>query len=348
MLPYRPSRLVTPFSTDLGSSSAHVAIPGPYSDAKPGNTLPRNCFKKVRGCQNRNRDLGHPSSEGAGSGCASMECAETTAMERYYLEGREASRLFHGQGQLERARTQELLQRYLPPPRAVILDVGGGAGVYACWLAKLGYQVHLIDPVPLHVEQAGRTAHEQGARLAGIQVGDARHLDHNDRTTDAVLLLGPLYHLTEPADRRLALAEAVRVLQPGGLLFAAGISRFASLLDGLHHGFLHDPAFQAIVERDLREGQHRNPTDHPGYFTTAYFHHPDELRYEVLKAGLQVEGTFAVEGAATCIHDFEDWWDDPARRSRLLAAIRAVEQEPSLLGVSPHLLVVARKAGVTS
>jgi ubiquinone/menaquinone biosynthesis C-methylase UbiE len=269
----------------------------------------------------------------------------TAEMETYYAEGRGADRLSHGYSRLERERTEELLQRYLPPPPEVVLDVGGGSGVYAYWLAGLGYTVHLSDVMPLHVEQARQAAREHpAAPLAGIRVGDARRLEQPAESAGAVLLLGPLYHLTERSDRVLALTEARRVLRPGGVALAAGISRFASLLDGLHRGFLDDPEFEAIVERDLWDGQHRNPTHHPGYFTTAYFHHPEELREEALQAGLRVDAVVAIEGPAGMASDFEGWWGDPARRERLLAAIRAVEQEPSLLGVSPHIMLVARKA----
>lgn len=76
------------------------------------------------------------------------------------------------------------------------------------------------------------------------------------------------------------------------------------------------------------------------YLTTAFFHHPDELRAEVAAAGLAVRACLAVEGPAGLAPDFAAWWDHPERRERLLAAIRAVETEPSLLGISPHLLVV--------
>jgi ubiquinone/menaquinone biosynthesis C-methylase UbiE len=249
-----------------------------------------------------------------------------------------------GCSRLELVRTQLLIGRHLPPPPQVILDVGGGTGVYSRWLAGRGYEVHLIDPVPLHVAQAQQVSVREGeGPPASIRTGDARHLDQGDSTADAVLLLGPLYHLTESDERRLALGEARRVLRPGGLLFAAGISRFASLLDGLGRGLLEDPTFAAIVERDLRDGQHRNPTQNPAYFTTAYFHHPDELEAEVRRAGFAVQETVAVEGPGSLVPDFERWWDDPARRRRLLEAIRAVEHERSLLGVSAHLLVIGRK-----
>ncbi len=268
------------------------------------------------------------------------------AIARYYDQGKEASRLLRGHGQLELARTRELLLRYLPPAPAVVLDVGGGSGVHACWLATAGFEVHLIDPILLHVEQARRVDAEQPEHpLASVRVGDARQLDQTTASVDAVLLLGPLYHLTERADRLLALREAKRVLRPGGVLFAVGISRFASLLDGLHQGFLDDPAFVAIVEGDLKDGQHRNPGQCSGYFTTAFFHHPEELAAEVRETGLVVEAMLGIEGPASFLHDFDAWWNDPARRERLLAAVRAVECESSLLGLSAHLLVVSRKAG---
>src|SRR5215510_9288668 len=151
----------------------------------------------------------------------------------YYAQGLERERLDGSAGALELVRTQLLLERYLPAPPAVVADVGGGPGRYAVWLAERGYRVHLIDPVPLHVEQARAAAGRPGAALAGAEVGDARALRLPDASADAVLLLGPLYHLPERADRLRAPAEARRVCRQGGVVIAAAISRFASTLDGL-------------------------------------------------------------------------------------------------------------------
>ena len=194
---------------------------------------------------------------------------------------------------LERVRTWELLTRHLPPPPAVVLDIGGAAGVYALPLATKGYQVHLVDPLALHVERA--------------------------------------------------LAEARRVLRPGGVLAAAAISRFASMLDGLLRGSLEEPAFETIVDRDLRDGQHRNPSGRPEWFTTAYFHLPEELGQEVGEAGLRLHAVLAVEGPAWMLPDIQQRLADPTRRERVLAAIRRVETEPSLLGASSHLLAIAHR-----
>lgn len=262
----------------------------------------------------------------------------------YYARGTERDRLLGRAGRLEYLRTRQLLARYLPSAPATVLDVGGGAGIYALPLAAEGYSVHLIDPVPLHVEQAIEGSSSQPeAPLASVEVGDTRRLPRERASVDAVLLLGPLYHLTEREDRVLALREACRVVRPGGTVVAAAISRFASTMDGLARGYLADDEFEAIVERDVAEGQHRNPQGHPGWFTTAYFHLPGELRSETEEAGFTPEALVAVEGPAWTLPDLGWWLEDPTRRRRLLDAIERVEAEGSLLGASAHFLVVARR-----
>jgi ubiquinone/menaquinone biosynthesis C-methylase UbiE len=266
-------------------------------------------------------------------------------MAAYYAAGEERGRLA-GWGRLEFVRTKELLARHLPPPPAVVVDVGGGPGAYAIWLAAEGYRVHLLDPVELHVEQAREAASRHAtATLESARVGDARALPWGAATVDAVLALGPLYHLPEPDDRRRALDEAWRVLRPGGVLAAAGISRFAPAIDGLLKGYLTDPAFERIVEHDLRDGLHENPERRAEWFTTAYLHLPDELADEVGVAGFEVDALVAVEGLGAFIPDVDDWLDDPGRRDVLLRTIRRVESQPALLGASPHILVIAAKPG---
>jgi ubiquinone/menaquinone biosynthesis C-methylase UbiE len=261
----------------------------------------------------------------------------------HYATGYEAIRVTRDGGRLEFIRTQELLRRLLPPPPAAILDIGGGPGTYALWLATLGYQVHLVDALPLHVELASRASSaQQDAPLASVAVGDARRLDCADASADAALLFGPLYHLTERSDRIAALCEAQRAVRPGGLVLAIGISRFASTLDGLFSGILADPAFAEIALRDLADGQHSNPTSNPAYFTTAYFHHPDELRTEMAEAGLIHEATLAVEGPAWLSPWVEARWPIPEHREGILTFIRLIAHEPSLLGASAHLMAVAR------
>jgi ubiquinone/menaquinone biosynthesis C-methylase UbiE len=270
--------------------------------------------------------------------------ADEREIAAYYDRGDEQGRLGDW-GRLEYLRTRELLSRFLPPPPGTVLDVGGGAGAYALPLAADGYEVHLVDPIALHLEQArAASASQPQAPLASAVQGDARELPFADASADVALLLGPLYHLTDATDRARALHEARRVLRPGGLLAAAAIMRFASTLDGVAQGFLLEAGFEEIVERDLADGQHRNPTAHPGWFTTAYFHRPEELGREVAAAGFDMRALVAIEGAvgaAAETHALDAWIDDPAKREVLLRAIRRVEAEPSLLGASPHVMALA-------
>lgn len=262
---------------------------------------------------------------------------------RYYQEVAEEGRLAAGPSQLEFARTKEVVLRYLPPPPATILDVGGAAGTYALWLAEKGYQVHLIDAVPRLVEEAQRRSQASPHQIWTCQVGDARELPFDDGVADGVLLLGPLYHLTEAAERRRALREVYRVLRPGGVMFAAAISRCASALDGVARDLFADPSFAAIVQQDLEQGQHRNETSNWDYFTTAYFHRPEELQHEVTSAGFTCQGVFGLEGPGWILSDFNERWADLRKRDDLLRVARALEREASIVGLSAHLLAVGAK-----
>lgn len=253
----------------------------------------------------------------------------------YYESGLEDSRLFvGGRPRLEYVRTLELLARALPPPPARVLDVGGGTGVYAVALCERGYRVHVVDPVALHVERAAQVASERALPQLTASAGDARDLTGFGSDYDAVLLLGPLYHLTDKADRLHAFTEAIGTVRSDGVVVAIGISRYASLIDGLKRHLLDDRTFRPIVERDLLDGQHRNPDVHARheFFTTAYFHLPDELRDEAVVAGLRDVRLLAVEGPAWIVEDIDDI------ENQLFAA-RATESEPALLAASAHIMV---------
>jgi ubiquinone/menaquinone biosynthesis C-methylase UbiE len=259
----------------------------------------------------------------------------------HYRDGREAERLFVGPGVLERVRTEQIISRYLVPPPARILDVGGGPGTYASWLLREGYQVELVDPVPTHVEEAARRFREYEPR-GSATLGDARRLESADQRYDCVLLLGPLYHLTDRSDRIQALAETRRVLRPGGCAFVAAISRFASLLDGFARNLTRDPVFVTILDRDLTDGQHRN-RENADYFTTAFLHRPEELTDEIRAAGLELEALLGVEGPFWFMTGFAELWENSETRDLMLEMLRRVESEPSLLGASAHWLAVVRR-----
>ncbi|MFL5598964.1 MAG: class I SAM-dependent methyltransferase [Gemmatimonadaceae bacterium] len=265
------------------------------------------------------------------------------AIKAYYDQSPEESRLELGPFQLEEVRTRELILRHAPEPPAVVLDVGGAAGAYAFWLAERGYDLRLFDASPRLVDVARRRNADAVVKLAECSVADARALPNADESAAMVLLLGPLYHLVDEQDRKAALSEAMRVLRPGGVLIAAAIARSASALDGLSREVLRDPEFARIVDRDLVDGHHLNPTKRLDYFTTAYFHRPEDLRREVSDAGFEVVALYGIEGPAWILPDFVERWNDPERRAIILQIARALESEASVVGCSAHLIVVGRK-----
>ena len=260
---------------------------------------------------------------------------------RYYEElENESERLEKGTARLEGERTREILRQHLPAPPACILDAGGGPGTYAFWLAGQSYEVHLLDIVPRHIEEA--KARNNDGILKSAAVGDARNLDFETHSMDAVLLMGPLYHLPERSDRIAALEESLRVLKQGGVLICAAISRFASFMDGMKQGYLFNPEFARIVLKDLNEGRHENPDMDPRYFTTACFHRPEEFEEEITEAGFDLVKTIGLEGPAWLLGNFDELWADEAKRKDLLTFLKLVESEPSLIGVSAHILSVAK------
>ncbi len=201
------------------------------------------------------------------------------ALQAYYAREEERDRLSFGVGRVEYSRTVEIVGRTLPPPGAVVADIGGGPGRYTDWLIGAGYQVIHRDVVADHVDQVIR---RHGERVDAA-LGDARALDLADDSVDVVLLLGPLYHLEHQQDRLKSLAEARRVVRSGGVVHAAAITRWAARLHGMlvDHVHLQYPAMTQRADEQERTGVMR-PLHDRGF--SGYAHTPDELRDEVAHA----------------------------------------------------------------
>ena len=261
-------------------------------------------------------------------------------IQAYYQRNDERDRLASGGRRIEFLRMWELLERFLPAPEATVFDVGGAAGRYAIPLAAAGYRVHLIDPMPHHVAQAAEAARQAAVTLAGARVGDARSLDAAGASADAVLLLGPLYHLTSRDDRIAALSEAGRVARPGGVVVAVGLSRFYPPLEELAAG---EPRPLAETAQFLADGQYRNPDGDVAGFTTSYFHRPEDLAAEVADAGLLLDRIVGGTGIVKlALPDLAERLDDDERRKAVTGLLRLTEAEPSLLGFSQNLVAIAR------
>jgi SAM-dependent methyltransferase len=203
-----------------------------------------------------------------------------------YEAGDENVRMVAGSNRVEWLRTLELLDRWLPPTPARLLDVGGGPGRYAALLGERGYAVTLLDPVPKHIAQAT-------ARGVDAVLGDARDLPFEDAVADVVLMLGPLYHLPDAQDRARALREAVRCVVPGGVVVVAAMSRWAKPGVKASLGQSRDPEVMRYLQRVLADG---HDPDGDAFDRTSYNHDPAELHRELAAAGLTDINVLGVEG----------------------------------------------------
>ena len=282
---------------------------------------------------------------GKGWGSLAMPEHSKRSIEQYYSEYPEHDRLSSSSGQLEFERTKRIVLRFLPNSPATIADIGAGTGPYSFWLASLGYETHLVEPSRRLVEicRNRMQANPSQPGPQAIEIGDARSLHFKDAFCDAVLMFGPLYHLTEREDRIRALRESHRVLKPGGYAFIATITRVASFIDALCHDLLGDRSFLSIVESDLGTGQHRNPTNEILYFTDAFFHRRTETRNEMEEAGFEVVAQLPIEGLGLLAQDFDSVWSDLQKRNSLLELLARTEGIEEVNGASAHHMSVGVK-----
>ena len=265
----------------------------------------------------------------------------------YYERGcSEQGRLWDGaKGELVRLRTWGIFERYLPEPAVAprVIDIGGGPGVHAAHLAERGYEVTLVDPLPLHVEQARARAASATGQQFRAEEGDARQLGFGDESFDIVLLMGPLYHLVERADRDLALGEARRVLRPGGVLLGEIVTRRAWLMDATVKGLLGTPGIFDDFEVNQTVGTscERAKLEAAGSGFWAHFHDIDEVALEFSTAGFAGMEMVAVEGFAWLVGNLGVLL--AGYRQELLRAVATTEKDRHLLGASPHVDVIARR-----
>jgi ubiquinone/menaquinone biosynthesis C-methylase UbiE len=177
------------------------------------------------------------------------------------------------QSPVERAMMQRYLARFVPE-RSVVADIGVGAGHYDEFLARRGCALHLADVSAGLLDAALRRLQTQGLsdRVLDARVASATDLSHlADHGCDAVLMLGPLYHLLTLDERLRAAHEARRVLRSDGVFMAAACNR----LVGLASGYFLEPEtcvkLRAVYLRFLEDGlvdPELAPTIGHAHFTT--------------------------------------------------------------------------------
>lgn len=261
----------------------------------------------------------------------------------HYKEINEDERLDRVKGILEFERSKQIIKRYLKKNKMTILDIGGATGKYAYWLASLGHEVSLVDPMPNLIEIAKNNSKSE--TLKAIEVGDVRNLTAEDRTFDLIICFGPFYHLTDLQQRQKAFSELFRTLKSGGILLSAGISKYVSFVQsGLYDGMIEVDEFKTIIEQDLIDGQHRNIVDNTSYFTTSIFMEPKQLTVETQNAGFTEVECIAVEGPGWLHKNLSDVVNNQKKLRELMTFIEQIEKVESIMGISTHFVVKGKKA----
>jgi SAM-dependent methyltransferase len=259
----------------------------------------------------------------------------------FYSATSEEGRLLLGLGPLEFERNKDLISRYLPK-KGVIIDIGGGPGIYSEWLAGMGHEVYLIDPVEKHIKQANKRSKQAKKPFRSI-LGEAQKLNLPDNFADVVVLHGPLYHLQLKAERLKAITEARRILKPNGVVLGFAINHSASSIAALLNGFIHVPEMLQMCKDELMSGIHNPPKNMPGILPKAFFHPPQQLRDEREEAGLSYIDTYAVEGMVWLDKNYFETRGDEKKKAALMELLKLTENDQALLGLSPHMMIAGRK-----
>ena len=272
-----------------------------------------------------------------------------------YNAGSERDRLRFGIGLIEFERTKEILLENLPKPPAVIYDVGGAYGEYAWWLASLGYEVHLFDLSETNIAMSAELAGEYpGVRLASATVCDARSVPRPDKSADAVLLMGPLYSITEYEERILAIKESRRLLKDDGVLFSAALTPYSVLVPRIAlyriddtEKELDDPAVISIIKRALEDGCYCNPEKKiASGLGSSHLHTAKALREELSLGGFDTATVHGVMGGAWLAPNLDALLANEETKEVLMKTVRMLDTHEEIIGLSGHLLAVSFKTKI--
>lgn len=242
--------------------------------------------------------------------------------------------------QLEADITWRYLNLYLPP-LGKLLEIGFGTGFYTFPLAKRGYQITAIDLADEYVIRCKAKAEKLNlSEQIEFQAGDARKLEGIPRDEfEAVLLMGPLYHLLLETDRTAALRSAYACLKPGGVIFSAMISRFGILGDLIKDNPLWIENQEAVWSH-IEQG-HR-PVNAPKGGFRGYFVRQEEIAPMHERVGFR---TLKIAGIEPAISADDESYNmlKGKQRDLWLDLLFEISSEQSMVASSRHILYIGQK-----
>ncbi len=241
---------------------------------------------------------------------------------------------------LEYDLTWRYFDRYLPREGS-ILEIGAATGRYTVELARRGYSITAVDMSVALLNECRKTisAEALDGRVQFV-LADARDLSQVVlETFDAVLLMGPLYHLVMEADRKLVLRQAHDRLRERGMIFSSFISRYGilgDLMDRTPEWIENQAEVRSVMDFGM------DPQSHPHEGFRGYFVRADEAAAMHETAGFD---TLVLAGVEPAIASNDELYKKLEGRQRKLwlNLLYEVSGEPSLLAASRHLLYIGQK-----
>ena len=259
---------------------------------------------------------------------------------------REWERLEHPtQGALEFAINKAWIKKFLPGSGSRILDIGGGPGRYSIWLAAQGYCVTLGDLSPDLLAIAREKAGEQEVELEQLVEANAVDLSiFTDNSFDAVLCLGPMYHLLEESDRQAVAGELIRVLKPGGHAFVAFLNHLQALRAAVNQDI---PFFTPYTFDIVKRWHYDHVMDFPvaGIFSPAWVVHPRDVPPLMERRGFRTVELVSSQSLAGDVQAHLALFAErqPELYKWVLDELVELANDPTIIGSAWHLLYIGEK-----
>jgi S-adenosylmethionine-dependent methyltransferase len=237
--------------------------------------------------------------------------------------------------------TMQYLKKYLKP-KSIILDIGGGPGKYAIELTKLGHKVHLVDLSPKNIELAIKETKKEKLTLLSAKAGTATSLPQfSNASVDAIINLGPLYHLLDEKDRKSTINESLRILKPDGLALFGFMSKYAVAYYQLNHNPENILSMSETMQKAIDCEEHIVSDSEPG-FTDAFFIEPSRLGDIMSKYPIKKLALVGAEGMVSqnenkifnCSQQAQKEW---------LSFILATAETTAAINGSQHILFFGKK-----